>query len=74
MDYILSLLFILILIWIVKNSNETFHNNDKIQCHKWKGDILNSPPNICKDCGYPEDCHGPYVGDSWRHIFKETTD
>lgn len=71
---ILFILFI-ILVWILisKNSNETFDDNNKtIVCHKWKGDIVNSPPNICKDCGYPEDCHGPYKGDSWRHIFRET--
>ena len=46
--------------------------NDKIPCPKWFGDINMSPSNICKDCGYPIDCHGPYKGDSWRHIFRET--
>jgi rRNA maturation endonuclease Nob1 len=67
------LLFILILILVTKNSTETFDNdNHKIQCYKWKGDIESSPANICKDCGYPIDCHGPYKGDSWRHIFRET--
>lgn len=48
-------------------STESF---EKIPCKKWIGDLKLSPPNICKDCGYPEDCHGPYVGDSWRHIFQ----
>jgi hypothetical protein len=42
----------------------------KVECKKWQGDIKKSPINICKDCGYPIDCHGPYKGDSWRHIFK----
>lgn len=46
--------------------------NDRIPCHKWDGDINTSLSNICKDCGYPVDCHGPYKGDSWRHIFRET--
>ncbi len=46
--------------------------NYKIPCNKWDGDVNMSPSNICKDCGYPVDCHGPYKGDSWRHIFRET--
>lgn len=45
--------------------------NNKVPCNKWIGDLRYSPSNICKDCGYPIDCHGPYVGDSWRHIFRD---
>jgi len=48
-----------------------FNKNYKIKCQKWIGDLKQSPPNICKDCGYPSDCHGPYKGESWRHIFQE---
>jgi hypothetical protein len=44
---------------------------EKNPCKKWHGDINKSPSNICKDCGYPVDCHGPYKGESWRHIFRE---
>lgn len=62
------ILFIILLLFV---SKETFENN-KIPCKKWPGNINESPSNICKDCGYPEDCHGPYKGDSWRHIFRET--
>ena len=65
----LILIFLICLFWLIVNSNETFV--DKIQCKKWIGNLYESPPNICKDCGYPEDCHGPYKGDSWRHIFRE---
>lgn len=24
---------------------------------------------VCQDCGYLETCHGPYVGEQWRHLF-----
>jgi hypothetical protein len=65
---ILLLLFFIIFIIL---SREQF--SDKIPCKKWEGVLKNSPSNICKDCGYPIDCHGPYKGDSWRHIFRETT-
>lgn len=61
-------LFLIFILWI--KSRETFQT--KISCKKWSGDINKSPLNICKDCGYPEDCHGPFEGDSWRHIFKDT--
>ena len=64
----LVILFILSVIFTT--NQESFTN--RIPCNKWKGDINTSPPNICKDCGYPEDCHGPYKGDSWRHIFRDT--
>ena len=62
------ILFILSIIFITNKESFT----DRIPCNKWEGDIESSPVNICKDCGYPEDCHGPYKGDSWRHIFRET--
>lgn len=64
---ILVLLFFIIFIIV---SLEQFFN--KIPCIKWEGVVSTSPDNICKDCGYPIDCHGPYIGESWRHIFKET--
>lgn len=60
--------FIFFLIILFLTSKEMFQ--DKIPCKKWIGDLNISPSNICKDCGYPEDCHGPYKGDSWRHIFR----
>lgn len=41
----------------------------KVKCIKWEGDLNTSPDYICKDCGYPINCHGPYKGESWRHIF-----
>lgn len=63
------LLFFLLLLYFIA-TKESFEN--KIPCLKWEGDINTSPSNICKDCGYPIDCHGPYKGDSWRHIFRET--
>jgi ribosomal protein L37E len=53
-------------------SMDTFETEHTIPCKKWQGNIYTSPKNICKDCGYPIDCHGPYKGDSWRHIFRET--
>ena len=66
------LILILILFLIVMFLNITVDKFDnKIPCKKWEGDLRISPDNICKDCGYPIDCHGPYVGDSWRHIFRE---
>lgn len=67
--FILVILVILVFIYL-STSSESYV--DRIPCHKWLGDINTSPPNICKDCGYPIDCHGPYKGDSWRHIFRET--
>lgn len=66
---ILLILLIFVLLTVTRTTKENF---DKIPCKKWSGDILVSPSNICKDCGYPEDCHGPYKGDSWRHIFRDT--
>jgi hypothetical protein len=70
----LILVLVLVLFFIlVSVSSEKF--SDKIPCIKWIGNIENienSPDNICKDCGFPVDCHGPYMGESWRHIFKET--
>ena len=70
MDYLLlALLIVLIIILIIRNTNERYDN--KISCKKWEGEIVNYPWNICKDCGYPRDCHGPYKGESWRHIFRE---
>lgn len=66
----LFLVLVVLLCLILLTNKETF--DTKIPCKKWPGDIENSPANICKDCGYPEDCHGPYMGESWRHIFKET--
>lgn len=65
------LLFLLLLLLFVVKLEEF---NNKIPCKKWNGDLRYSPDNICKDCGYPIDCHGPYVGDSWRHIFKDSFD
>jgi|688.fasta_scaffold2292402_2 hypothetical protein len=53
-------------------TKETFTFVNKIPCKKWIGILKKSPSNICKDCGYPTDCHGPYKGDSWRHVFQET--
>ncbi len=53
-----------------RKNNESFEH--KNPCPKWLDDINTSPSNICKDCGYSRDCHGPYKGDSWRHIFRET--
>lgn len=44
---------------------------NKEPCPKWSGPLENSPSFICKDCGYPIYCHGPYKGDNWRHIFVE---
>jgi len=41
----------------------------KVKCIKWAGDLSKSPDYICKDCGFPIYCHGPYKGESWRHIF-----
>jgi hypothetical protein len=67
---ILYIIFFIIFLLSVYNL-KTF-KNDKIACKKWQGDLVTSPSNICKDCGYPRDCHGPYVGDSWRHIFQDT--
>lgn len=64
---LLIILFIFIFIYFFTNIKETF-----IQCKKWIGDLQHSPSNICKDCGYPIDCHGPYKGESWRHIFQTT--
>jgi predicted amidophosphoribosyltransferase len=58
------LLLILIILYII------FKSQLRVKCNKWLGDIKKSPKNICKDCGYPIDCHGPYKGDSWRHVFK----
>lgn len=66
----LILIFLICLFWLIVNFKETFI--DKIQCKKWIGNLDESPLSICKDCGYPEDCHGPYKGDLWRHIFRET--
>ena len=57
----------IVLVLSTSKQSDTFTN--KIPCQKWFGDIDKSPSNICKDCGYPKDCHGPYVGESWRHIF-----
>jgi hypothetical protein len=65
------LYIILFIILSTLASKETF-SNDRIPCVKWQGNLETSPSNICKDCGYPEDCHGPYKGDSWRHIFRDT--
>ena len=65
------LLLILFLIAVFITSVTVDKFDSKIPCKKWDGDLRISPDNICKDCGYPIDCHGPYVGDSWRHIFKE---
>jgi hypothetical protein len=62
-------MLILVLLFFIIIFTDVYH---KIQCIKWEGDISKSPDNICKDCGYPIDCHGPYMGESWRHIFKET--
>lgn len=45
------------------------YTGNKVKCIKWKGDLKDSPDYICKDCGYPINCHGPYKGESWRHIF-----
>ncbi len=68
------LLLIIILYFISKkimiNNSIMLNHPIKVECKKWQGDIKKSPINICKDCGYPIDCHGPYKGDSWRHIFK----
>lgn len=67
------MIFLILVVGIsiyLSTSQESYHN--KIPCPKWFGDVNTSPPNICKDCGYPIDCHGPYKGDSWRHIFRET--
>ena len=62
--------FITLLIIYFYTKTESFLLETKIPCKKWMGDLKIAPPNICKDCGYPEDCHGPYIGDSWRHIFQ----
>lgn len=59
------LLLIIFILYLIRKKY-TF----KVKCKKWSGDVKKSPPNICKDCGYPINCHGPYKGDSWRHIFK----
>lgn len=56
------------------NANSNYTNYDFINkepCPKWNGPLENSPSFICKDCGYPIYCHGPYKGDNWRHIFVE---
>lgn len=50
---------------------ENFNDDVKVPCLKWIGDLSKSPANICKDCGYPRECHGPYKGELWRHIFQE---
>jgi hypothetical protein len=62
---ILILLFFFITFIIISREQMS----DKIPCIKWEGEIKTSPSNICKDCGYPIDCHGPYMGELWRHIF-----
>jgi hypothetical protein len=59
------LLLLLIFLYFLTYSKETF-----VTCQKWIGDLQFSPANICKDCGYPIDCHGPRKGESWRHIFQ----
>jgi hypothetical protein len=64
---IIVLILTITILYIFSIENFT----DKIPCIKWSGNIQTSPTYICKDCGYPEDCHGPYKGDSWRHIFRE---
>ena len=66
---LLFLLLLLLLLFVLK-----LEEFNKIPCKKWNEDLRYSPDNICKDCGYPIDCHGPYVGDSWRHIFKDSFD
>ena len=71
---LLVLLILLILIFLMLKCNAEKFEDNKIPCKKWNGDLRYSPDNICKDCGYPADCHGPYVGDSWRHIFKDFVD
>jgi hypothetical protein len=65
-------MFILLLFFIIFIIVSFEQFSDKTPCIKWDGDVSASPNNICKDCGYPIDCHGPYNGESWRHIFKET--
>lgn len=64
---------ILIKNYLIEQIGDTIgesYTNTKKPCKKWEGiNMKNSPNNICKDCGYPIDCHGPFRGESWRHPF-----
>jgi hypothetical protein len=71
---LLVLLLLFLVLFVLKLEKFDNEFNKKIPCKKWEGDLRYSPDNICKDCGYPIDCHGPYVGESWRHIFKDSFD
>lgn len=54
------------------NKSEKYDNSIvKQPCPKWNGPLDLAPNFICKDCGYPIYCHGPYRGDHWRHIFVD---
>jgi hypothetical protein len=65
---LIVLIFILLLTHFTPNHETETYENKEV-CKKWEGKLYNSPKNICKDCGYPIDCHGPFKGESWRHPF-----